>query len=92
MLISIYTCIVKEPIVLCILNGQERINNIIEHHEERIALLTVMGIKITEENKADYIASLRNCMSQALTNGYVDEYKMIKQKLDLFENRRRDER
>lgn len=70
--------------------SRERLKDMIEQHEERLSLLSVMGIEITEANKTDYIACLRKCMKHALTNGYVDEYKFIKQKLDLIEDRKRD--
>ena len=66
--------------------SRERLRNSIEQHEERISLLTIMGIEITEDNKADYIATIRNCMRIALENGYIDEYEMFKQKLKLMED------
>ena len=69
--------------------SRERLRNFIEQHEERISLLTVMGIEITEANKADYIASLRNCIRTALQNGYIEEYEMFKQKLNLIEHRKK---
>lgn len=64
---------------------RERLINFIEQHEERIALLSVMGIEITESNRLDYIYWLRNCANIALNNGYIDEYEMIKQKLTLID-------
>lgn len=66
--------------------SRERLRNFIEQHEERLSILAVMGIEITEDNKADYIASLRKCTRIALINGYIDEYEMLKQKLDLIED------
>lgn len=68
--------------------SRERIINSIEQHEERMSLLSVLGIAITESNKEDYIATLRNCAMIALDNGYIDVYKMVKQKLDLIEEYR----
>lgn len=70
--------------------SRERLRNSIEQHEERISLLTIMGIEITEDNKADYIATIRNCMRIALENGYIDEYEMFKQKLKLMEDGKRN--
>lgn len=69
--------------------SRERLRNSIEQHEERISLLTIMGIEITEDNKADYVATIRNCMRIALENGYIDEYEMFKQKLKLMEDGKR---
>lgn len=69
--------------------SRERLRNFMEQHEDRISLLAVMGIEITEANKADYIASLRKCIKIALLNGYVDEYEMFKQKLNLIEYRKK---
>ncbi len=66
--------------------SRERLRNFIEQHEERLSLLAVMGIEITNANKADYIASLRNCTRIALVNGYIDEYEFFKQKLTLIES------
>lgn len=65
--------------------SKEKILAQIGQHEERLALLTTLGISITESNREDYIASLRNCAAYALEYGYVDEYKMIKQKLYLID-------
>lgn len=64
--------------------SRERLKDFIEQHEERISLLSVMGIEITEDNKIDYIVSLQKCVTIALQNGYIDEYKMFRQKLDLL--------
>lgn len=64
---------------------KEKILAQIEHHEERMALLATLGIPVTQNNKKDYIASLRNCASQALEFGYIDIYKSIEQKLFLIE-------
>ena len=69
---------------------RKRLRDTIEQHEERISLLSVMGIEITEDNKADYIATLRKCLRIALINGFIDEYEMIKQKLNLIEAKKRD--
>ena len=68
--------------------SREKLRDFMEQHEERLSLLSVMGIAITEENKADYIASLRKCIRIALVNGYIDEYEMFKQKLNLIEERK----
>ena len=65
--------------------SRERLRDSVEQHEERLSLLTVMGIEITEDNKADYIATLRNCIRRALANGYIEEYELFKQKLNLIE-------
>lgn len=65
---------------------RDKILAILEHQEERISLLSVMGIAITEDNKRDYMFNLRNCAQAALQNGFINEYKMVKQKLDLLEN------
>ncbi len=70
--------------------SRKRLRDTIEQHEERISLLSVMGIEITEDNKADYIATLRKCLRIALINGFIDEYEMIKQKLNLIEAKKRD--
>ncbi len=64
---------------------RDKINILVSQHEERMALLSVMGIPVTESNKADYIATLKNCAHAALKNGFIDEYKMVKQRLDLIE-------
>ena len=56
---------------------KEKILAQIEHHEERMALLATLGIPVTQSNKKDYIARLRNCASQALEFGYIDIYKSI---------------
>lgn len=64
---------------------RERLKDYIEQHEERLALLSVMGIEITEDNKAEYVYWMRNCANIALNNGYIDEYNMLKQKLLLIE-------
>lgn len=69
--------------------SKERLKNFIEQHEERLSLLSVLGIAITEDNKNDYIASLKKCICIALKNGYINEYKMFKQKLDLIEAQKR---
>ena len=64
--------------------SRERLCATIEQHEERISLLTAMGVEITESNRLDYIATLENCASIALENGFIDEYKAIRQKLVLI--------
>ena len=69
--------------------SRERMRDFIEQHEERLSLLSVMGIEITEDNKADYIAGLRKCIRIALINGYIDEYELFKQKLNLIEERKK---
>lgn len=65
--------------------SKERLRDFMAQHEERLSLLSVMGIGITESHKADYIASLRKCTRIALINGYIDEYELLKQKLILIE-------
>jgi hypothetical protein len=67
--------------------SRERLHDFIEQHEERFALLSVMGIEITQANKDDYMACLRNCVKIALTNGYIDEYEFFRQKLLLLEEK-----
>ena len=64
---------------------REKILAQIGHHEERLALLATLGISVTQSNKEDYIASLRNCASHALESGYIDIYKSIEQKVFLIE-------
>lgn len=65
---------------------QERILDFIGQHEERLALLSAMGVPITESNREDYKASLANCAAISLDNGYIEEYKMLRQKLDIIES------
>lgn len=65
--------------------SKERIRNFIEQHEERLALLAVLGITPTESNRLDYCESIKKCAKIALEQGYVEEYLWLKQKIDLIE-------
>ena len=59
-----------------------------DKNQEQIEFLIAAGFIESKENKADYIASLRKCIRIALVNGYIDEYEMFKQKLNLIEERK----
>ena len=64
---------------------REKLHDYIEHNEERFSILTVLKIPASIDNINDYMAVLRNALNIASTNGYIEEYQMIKTKLDLIE-------
>lgn len=66
----------------------EKVKNSIEQHEEKLALLTAAGVKVTQDNIDDYVGTLRNMLNISLQNGFVKEYKSIKFKLETIEKRR----
>ncbi|MBR6643462.1 MAG: glycosyltransferase family 2 protein [Lachnospiraceae bacterium] len=82
---NLYMYRVRENSIMSTKWSRERLRDFMEQHEERLSLLAVLGIEITEDNKADYIASLKKCIRIALINGYIDEYELFKQKLSLIE-------
>lgn len=65
---------------------REKIRSAIEQHEERITLLTSIGIKVSNDNINDYLHTLKRCRKFSLESGFEDEYKWLNQKIDLIEN------
>lgn len=82
---SLYVYRVREGSIITNNFSRQKIQDWIEMQEERFALLTVLGYKITDSHKKVYLGEMRDMAKIALDNGYIEEYQRIKNKFTVID-------